>query len=97
MNNRTTLTGKASIDKPWLKYYPSALLDNLQIPLCTMNQYLHHNMPSMDVPAIHYYGTDITWAAFFGEVEKIARSLKVLGCKENDQIPSFLRSFGQYD
>ena len=28
--NQTTLTGKASIDKPWLKYYPTELLDNFQ-------------------------------------------------------------------
>ena len=94
--NQTTLTGKASIDKPWLKYYPTELLDNLQIPFCTMNQYLQYNMPGMDVPAIHYYGTDITWAEVFENTEKIARSLKVLGCKEGDQVPSFLRSVPEF-
>ena len=94
--NNTTLTGRASIDKPWLKYYPSALIDNLQIPLCTMNQYLQYNMPGLDIPAIHYYGNDITWAQVFGNAERIARSLKALGCKEGDQVPSFLRSVPEF-
>ncbi len=96
MNNTQTLTGKASIDKPWLKYYPAELIDNLQIPVCTMNQYMQYNMPGLDVPAIHYYGTDITWAEMFSNIEKIARSLKAMGVKEGDQIPSFLRSVPEF-
>lgn len=94
--NHSTMTGKASFDKPWLKYYPTELIDNLQIPFCTMNQYLQYNMPGLDVPAIHYYGSDITWAEVFGTTEKIARSMKALGCKENDQVPSFLRSVPEF-
>ena len=91
-----TLTGKPSIDKPWLKYYPSVLMDHLMVPECTLNQYLHFNCPGMDVPAIHYYGTEITWAQIFERADRIAKSLKVLGIGEGDQIPSFLRSVPEF-
>ena len=90
------LSGKPSVDKPWLKYYPKELLDYLSVPECTLNEYLHRNCPGMDVPAIHYYGTEITWREVFGNAERIARSLKVLGVKEGDQIPCFLRSVPEF-
>lgn len=94
--NATTLTGKASIDKPWLKYYPPILMEHLQVPACTLTQYLQYNMPGMDVPAMHYYGRDITWAEVFETANKIAKSLKALGFGEGDQIPVFLRSVPEF-
>lgn len=91
-----TLTGKPSVDKPWLKYYPSVLLDNLQVPQCTLTQYLQFNMPGMDVTAMHYYGTDISWAEVFATADRIARSLKAVGFGVGDQIPAFLRSVPEF-
>lgn len=96
MSLNATLTGKPSIDKPWLKYYPKILMDNLQVPVCTLTQYLQFNMPGLDVPAMHYYGTDITWAEVFEKTERIAKSLKALGLGEGDQIPVFLRSVPEF-
>ena len=96
MVHSATLTGKPSIDKPWLKYYPSILLDNLQVPACTLTQYLQFNCPGLDVPAMHYYGTDITWGEVFARADRIAKSLKVLGIGEGDQIPVFLAAVPEF-
>ena len=96
MNMTLTMTGKPSVDKPWLKYYPKELLDNLKVPQCTLTQYLQANMPGLDVPAIHYYGTEITWAEILSTSERIAKSLKALGFGEGDQIPVFLRSVPEF-
>lgn len=96
MSVNMNLTGKPSIDKPWLKYYPPILMDHLQVPTCTLTQYLQHNMPSLDTPAIHYYGSNITWGLVFSRAERIAKSLKVLGIGVGDQIPVFLRAVPEF-
>lgn len=94
--SNTVLTGRPSVDRPWLKYYPKVLLDNLQVPACTLRQYLEFNKPSMDTIAIHYYGVDITWQEIFDRADACARSLKALGFTEGDQIPAFLRSVPEF-
>lgn len=96
MTVNSSSTGLASIDKPWLKHYPKELLEHLQVPSCTLTQYLQYNMPGPDVVAMHYYGTDITWAELFHNTDCIARSLKALGLGEGDQIPVFLRSVPEF-
>lgn len=90
------LTGKPSVDRPWLKYYPKALLDNLQVPACTLTQYLQFNMPGLDVTAMHYYGTDVTWAKIFADTERVAKALKAVGFGVGDQVPVFLRSVPEF-
>ena len=90
------LTGKPSVDRPWLKYYPQVLLDNLQVPPCTLRQYLEFNMPSPDTIAMHYYGVDITWREVFERADACAKSLRVLGFTEGDQIPVFMRTVPEF-
>lgn len=96
MNVNSNLSGFPSIDKPWLKYYPPQLLEHLQVPACTLTQYLQHNMPGRDVVAMHYYGTDITWGEIFEQVDCVAKSMKAMGLGIGDQIPSFLRSVPEF-
>ena len=91
-----TQTGKPSVDKPWLKYYPQQLLDHLVVPECTLNQYLMANMPGLDVTAMHYYGTDFSWAQVLQSAERIAKALKAVGFGVGDQIPTFLRSVPEF-
>lgn len=93
MSEKSTgkLTGKASVDRPWMKYYPDEMMKMISIPECTIKEYLKKNCPGMDVAAMHYYGEDIRWATLFEESEKAARGLKALGFGEGDQIPVFLR------
>ena len=88
-------TGRPSIDRPWMKYYPEAMR-NMEIPECTLREYLEANFRGWDLTAVHYYGTDISWNTLFENVDAVARSLKALGIRENDQIPVFLRSVPEF-
>lgn len=90
-NTGATLTGKASVDKPWLQFYPEALR-NVEVPTITVETFLRANNPDENKIAFEYYGNKITWKEFWGEVDKAAKSLKILGFGEGNRIPVFLQS-----
>ena len=85
------LTGKASIDKPWLQFYPEEIR-NVESPAVSIEQFLKMKNPDENKTAFEYYGNNITWKAFWEEVDKAARSLKALGFAEGDRIPLFLQA-----
>ena len=91
MSEEKVLTGKPSIDKPWMKYYPPIMLQMIQIPGCTIRKYLEDRCPGMDVPAIHYYQREVLWSEIFEETEQLARAFRAAGVKEGDKIPVYLR------
>lgn len=91
MNQTPALTGKPSVDKPWMKFYPQMLLDMIQRPQCTILKYLKDHCPGMDVAAIEYYGEEVKWQKIFDQTEQIARAMRAIGLKEGDQIPVFFR------
>lgn len=95
MNENAMLTGKPSIDRPWMKFYPD-VLRGIQVPACTVEQYLSVRAADPNVVAMHYYGVDITWGTVFRKVDATARALQVLGIKQGDQIPVFLRSVPEF-
>lgn len=88
---RKSLTGKASIDKPWLQFYPEELRD-MEVPKLTLEEFLKQKNPDQSKVAFEYYGNTITWDVFWGEVDKAAKSLKVLGYGVGRRIPLFLQS-----
>lgn len=90
-NTGATLTGKASVDKPWLQFYPEALR-NVEVPTITVETFLRAKNPDENKIAFEYYGNKITWKEFWGEVDKAAKSLKILGFGEVNRIPVFLQS-----
>ena len=85
------LTGKASIDKPWLNFYPEQFR-NLEIPRITIEAFLKMKNPNEDKIAFEYYGNKITWKQLWEDVDVAARALKALGLNEGDRVPSFLVS-----
>ena len=89
------LTNKPSVDRAWMKYFPEEV-KYLQAPKCSLFEYMMGCCPGMDVVAMTYYGTDITWADMMGQVEPIAKSLRALGFGEGDQIPVFFRSVPEF-
>lgn len=95
MREKHNLTGKPSIDRPWLKYYPPEI-NHIRIPDCTIKQYLVRNCPGLDVAAMHYYGRDISWEEVYEQTDKVACALRALGFGENDQIPVFLRAVPEF-
>lgn len=78
MSIKQKLTGKPSIDRPWMQYYPQEMIENLTVPNSTLYEYLMYNCPGDDVVAIHYYGRDITWKQIKEETDKVARALKAV-------------------
>ena len=90
-NTGATLTGKESVDKPWLQFYPEALR-NVEVPTITVETFLRAKNPDENKIAFEYYGNKITWKEFWGEVDKAAKSLKILGFGEGNRIPVFLQS-----
>lgn len=89
------LPGKASSERPWLRYYPDEM-KNMKIPDCTLNAYLRTRACGGDAVAIHYYGTDITWAQLFAMVNQTACALRAIGVGENTQLPVLLRSVPEF-
>ncbi|MCI5648312.1 MAG: AMP-binding protein [Fusicatenibacter sp.] len=89
--NSAGLTGKASIDKPWLQFYPESLR-NMEIPKITLESFLRMKNPDESKDAIEYYGKRFTWKEFWQEVEIAAKALKVLGFDEGDRIPVFVQA-----
>ena len=95
-NVMNKMTGKPSIDKPWMQYYPPQLIQGLVIPEQTVYEYLMERCPGDDVTAIHYYGRDIQWKEVKEQVDLTARALRAIGFGEGDQIPVFLRAVPEF-
>lgn len=78
--------GYASIDKPWLAYYPEIMYTERKqynkIIDYIKDVWKEHDNDDM----IHYYGKDITAKEFFENVERTAKSLKTLGLNKGDTI-----------
>lgn len=88
--------GKASVERPWMNYYPPFLMKGREIPDSTVLEYLKDHCPGDDVTAMHYYGKDYLWKEVWEQVDAVAASLYAIGFREGDQIPSFLRSVPEY-
>ena len=87
----TNLTGKASIDKPWLKYYPESLR-NIEIPAVTIEQFLKMKNPDESRYTFEYYGNKYTYKWFWEQVDIAAKALKAVGFEEGDRIPVFIQA-----
>lgn len=83
MNN---LTGKASIDKPWEKYY-SEEVRNFEFPKKTLYECIYdNNINHLNRIALEYYGRKITYKELFDGIEKATKSLRVADVKKGDIV-----------
>ena len=89
--NSTALTGKASIDKPWLNFYPESFR-NITVPKMTLENFLKTKNPDSNRIAFEYYGKKYTWGQIWNEVELAAKALKAIGFQQNDRIPVFIQA-----
>ena len=85
------LTGKASIDKPWLKFYPEQF-KNIEVPKITLETFLKAKIKDENTVAFEYYGCKYTWKCLWEEVEIAAKALKAVGFEEGDRIPVFIQA-----
>ncbi len=91
MNNLENRVGKASVDKPWLNFYPEELR-NIDVPKLTIADFLKMKNPDTSKIAIEYYGSTFTWGQLWNEVDIAARALKAIGINKDDSIPVLLQA-----
>ena len=75
--------GKASVEKPWLQYYPEALR-NFVPSEDTLADFILKNNPDHNSTCIEFYGKTFTLNEVLAERDKIAKSLVAAGVKEID-------------
>lgn len=78
--------GYASLDKPWLRFYPEEMYYERKKYNKIIDYILDTWSKSLDDTMIHYYGKDITAKEFFDNVTNVAKSLKTLGLNKGDTI-----------
>ena len=80
------LTGYASIDKPWMKYYSEETI-NSDIPKCKMYTYIKECIKNYgNGHCFEFFGKKIKYKDFLKNVETIAKSFKILGVKEEEIV-----------
>ena len=81
------ITGYASIDKPWLKYY-DVLPEEVEIPNVSLYEYIYNNNKhNLNDVALNYYHKKITYRELFENVSKYASNFVRLGIKKGDIVP----------
>lgn len=86
---------KASVEKPWLQYYPEPL--RTFIPSDdTLTDFILKNNTDKDKKLIEYYGKTFTLDEIITETDRVAKGLVSLGIKENDRVVVFLRTVPEF-
>ena len=94
------LTGYASIDKPWLKYYTEDAI-NAKLPECTIYEYLwENNKTNLDDISMVYAGKKIKYCELFERIDCLSVAFSKCGLCEGDivtiiapSIPEVIYSF----
>ena len=76
------LTGYASIDKPWLKWFSQEQLDFEFTPMSMFQMMKRHNEGHEQEIALSYFGNKISYKKLFDKIEDTARALLALGIKK---------------
>lgn len=80
------ITGYATIDKPWQKYYTKEAIE-APIPEMTAYEYMKsENMDNLSTTAIEYYGTKISFKKYIELIDEAARKFYNLGVSEGDIV-----------
>lgn len=83
---KKTLTGYPSKDRPWLQYY-SEEAKKANIPECTAYNLVYNKMKKMDdLIAVEYLGHSISYKKLFINIEKAAKSFREIGIKAGDVV-----------
>jgi acyl-coenzyme A synthetase/AMP-(fatty) acid ligase len=86
---------KASVEKPWLQYYPEPLR-NFVPSDDTLTDFILKNNATTDKEVIEFYGKTFTLDEIVAETDRVAKGFKALGVKENDRIVVFLRTVPEF-
>lgn len=80
------ITGYASIDKPWMKYYDEEKI-KFDIPKMTIYDSLKKVcLENHNAVALYYFGTKITYKELLKKIDNIANSFLEKGVKKGDVV-----------
>lgn len=83
-------TGFASIDKPWLKYYPKNV-EKTEIPKKSIFELLQdYNKNRMNKVALRYFDVPITYKKYIDRINETAKALINIGVKKDDIVVAVL-------
>lgn len=88
--------GYASIDKPWLGFYPEEIFFERKKYNKIIDYIKDTWKDSLNDVMIHYYGRNIIAKDFFCMVESVAHSLKSFGLNKGDTIITNLESVPEF-
>ena len=78
------MTGYASIDKPWLKFYKEENIGVIRDNSSAYEYMKKHNLDNLSYNAINYLGNRITYEELLNKIDEVTKSLIGLGVKEGD-------------
>lgn len=86
MSTEKKLTGYASIDRPWLKYYTEEAI-NAKLPKSTIYQYIWmKNKGHLERSAINYFGKKRTYKQMFTCIEQASKGFSALGVQKGELV-----------
>ena len=86
VDKNKTVTGYASIDKPWQKYYSKEAI-TATIPEMTAYQYMvSKNQGNLKTIAINYFGKKISFKEFIEKIDETARRLYNFGISKGEVV-----------
>ena len=81
------MTGKLSVDMPWLKFYTNDQIMGINIPEMTIYDYMtKKNKAYLKDIAMFYYGKKVTYGKFFQLINICGKSMIRNGIKEGDVV-----------
>ncbi len=85
-NIKDHLTGYASIDRPWLKYYSREFIMEEPNHMTCYDELYHYNKYYQNKTALIYFGRKITYGELFKKIDEAAASFTNLGVKKGDIV-----------
>lgn len=83
------LTGYASIDKPWLKFYPEEKI-KAEVSSANIYKFLKDRVKNENLLAINYFGNKITFKELFKRIDDVAKAFLEMGIKSGDVVSLLL-------
>ena len=81
-----TLTGYPHLDRPWLKYYDNEFLKEPLPQMTIVNYIKEKNKNNGELPAITFFGNQISYNELYEKINDASRTLSELGVQDGDRV-----------
>jgi len=80
------LTGYASIDKPWERFYGNIQKNSIFLNTTPYQGLIQNNVSHPDEAALEYFGAKISFGELIKNTDRVAKSLTSYGVKKGDYV-----------